>query len=85
MDKGEIDVSVDIFEKDNKLRVIAELPGVNEKDIRLDLNEDTLIISANRGKRNYRKVVKLPCISEDIVRKIYNNGILEITLKLESA
>jgi len=38
MDKGEIDVPVDIFEKDNKLRVIAELPGVNEKDIRLDLN-----------------------------------------------
>lgn len=80
MDKGERDVPVDIFEEENKLRVIAELPGVNEKDIVLDLNEDTLIISASRGKRSYHKKVKLPRISESIVRKIYNNGILEVTL-----
>ena len=80
MDKGERDVLVDIFEEENKLRVIAELPGVNEKDIRLDLNQDALIISASRGKRSYRKVVKLPRTSESIIGKIYNNGILEVTL-----
>ena len=80
MDKDERDVSVDMFEGNNRLRVIAELPGVNENDIRLDLNQDALIISASRGKLNYRKVVKLPRISENIARKIYNNGILEVTL-----
>ncbi len=80
MDKGERDVPVDIFEEENKLRVIAELPGVNEKDIRLDLNEDTLIISASRGNLSYYKNVKLPHGSKNIIRKIYNNGILEVTL-----
>lgn len=80
MDKGERDVLVDIFEEENKLRVIAELPGVNEKDIKLDLNEDTLIISANWRNKSYHKKVKLPRISENILRKIYNNGILEVTL-----
>ena len=85
MDKSERDVRVDIFEEDNKLRVIAEMAGVNEKDVRLDLNEDTLIISANRGNLSYYKKVKLPRVSKNINRKIYNNGILEITLKLESA
>lgn len=80
MDKDERDVLVDIFEEENKLRVIAELPGVNEKDIRLDLNEDTLIISAHWRNKSYYKKVKLPRSSENILRKIYNNGILEVTL-----
>lgn len=80
MDKGERDVPVDIFEEENELCVITELPGVNEEDIVLDLNENILIISASRGKRSYHKKVKLPRTSESIVRKIYNNGILEVTL-----
>jgi len=80
MDKDERDVLVDIFEEENKLRVIAELPGVNEKDIRLDLNQDVLIISANWRNKSYHKKVKLPRTSDSIIGKIYNNGILEVTL-----
>ncbi len=80
MDKGERDVLVDIFEEKKKIRVIAELPGVSEEDIRLDLNAETLTMSASRGNHNYRKDIKLPRACESITGKIYNNGILEVIL-----
>ncbi|MCK4389569.1 MAG: Hsp20/alpha crystallin family protein [Desulfobacterales bacterium] len=80
MDKEERDIAVDIFKAEKKMRVIAELPGLNEKDIRLDLNEDTLTISASRGKRSYYKNVRLPRVCGNIIGKMYNTGILEVTL-----
>ncbi|MFH1951346.1 MAG: Hsp20/alpha crystallin family protein [Pseudomonadota bacterium] len=80
IDKSERDVFVDIFEEEKKIRVIAELPGVNEEDISLDLIEDLLTVAASRGNHNYRKDIKLPRTVESITGKTYNNGILEVTL-----
>ncbi len=80
MDKEERPIAVDIFKTEKKMRVVAELPGLNEKDIRLDLNEDTLTISASRGKRSYYKNVRLPRVCRNIIGKMYNTGILEVTL-----
>ncbi len=40
MDREERDILVNIFEKEKKTRVIAELPGVSKEDISLDLNEN---------------------------------------------
>jgi len=81
IDKSERDVFVDIFEEEKKIRVIAELPGISEEDIRLDLIEDILTIAASRGNHNYRKDIKLPRTFESITGKTYNNGILEVTLR----
>lgn len=80
MNNHERDIHVDIFENGKKIRVIVELPGVNEEDLRLDLSEDILVISASRGNRNYYKDVKLPNAYENIVGRAYNNGILEVIL-----
>lgn len=80
IDKSERDVFVDIFEEEKKIRVIAELPGVSEEDISLDLIEDLLTVAASRGNHNYRKDIKLPRTFESITGKTYNNGILEVTL-----
>ncbi|MBU4426933.1 MAG: hypothetical protein KKB35_09375 [Proteobacteria bacterium] len=80
IDKDQTDAPVDIFESGKKTRVIVELAGVNEEDIRIDLSEDILIISASRGNQSYYKDVKLPRPSEGISGKIYNNGVLEVTL-----
>jgi len=78
--EDERELPVDIFENGERTRIIVELPGVNEEDVRLDLTEDILAISANRGNYNYRKNIKLSRTSERIIGKTYNNGILEITL-----
>ena len=78
---GARDLHVDIFEKEKKIRVVVELPGVSEENITLDLIEDTLSISANGADRSYYKYVELPRICKSIVGKICSNGILEVVLK----
>ena len=80
MDMDARDFHVDIFEKEKKIRVVVELPGVNDENIVLDLNEYILSISANGTNRSYYRCVELPRSCESIVGKICSNGILEVTL-----
>ena len=86
IDMDERDFAIDIFdfEELKKMRVVAELTGVNEEDIGLDLRQDILTISAKGGNRNYYKDVQLPRTCENIIGKICSNGILEVTLNLPS-
>jgi HSP20 family protein len=46
---------VDIYENDDTLVVKAELPGVDKKDIRVDLKDGVLTLS---GERSHEKEVK---------------------------
>jgi len=70
---------VDIFEEEDHLLVMAELPGIAKEDVKIEIKEDVLLISAERGDRKYRKEVLLP---RDVTRgKLHvssKNGILEI-------
>jgi len=77
---GARDLHVDIFEKEKQVRVVVELPGVNEENVILDLNEYTLSISANGADRSYHKSVELPRTCKSIIGKICNSGILEVVL-----
>jgi HSP20 family protein len=70
---------VDIFEEDDCLLVLAELPGIAQQDIRIDLKDDVLTISAERGDKKYRKEVLLPrSVSKEKMQITCNNGVLEI-------
>ena len=72
----------DVFDEDEEIRIYAEMPGVNEADIRLDLKEDILDISAQTGDRKYHKEVLLPSrVQADTMTSSYANGILEIKVK----
>ena len=72
----------DIFDEQDEVMIIVEMPGVESKDISLDLKEDILEISAVTTRRKYRKELLLPvkANSGDMEWK-YNNGILEIRIK----
>ena len=70
---------VDVLDEGKGLRVIAELPGVEEKDIHLGLREDVLELTAEKGDRKYHKDLLLPCRAS-LVRSSYRNGVLEIEL-----
>ena len=76
--------SVDVFEEEHRLKVVAELPGIKEKDIKVDLNDNELIISADTPDRKYLKEIALPSVPEGEIDRTYRNGILEITLKKDS-
>lgn len=82
-EKVEKEVLVDIFEEDEHLTMIAELPGVDEKDIGVELKEDKLTISAQTPYRKYYKEVALPCSVKGELEKSYKNGVLEIRLEKE--
>jgi len=72
----------DIFDEENEIVIIAEMPGIEEEDIKIDLKEDILEISAKGKNRTYRKEMLLPvkAISTNLNRK-FTNGILEIRIK----
>jgi HSP20 family protein len=72
----------DVFDEDEEIRVYAEMPGVNQEDIKLELKEDILDISAQTGDRKYHKEVLLPAkVRAETMTSSYNNGILEIKVK----
>ncbi len=48
---------VDIMKKDGKVIVTAELPGINKKDISIDVDEDVLTIKGERKTENETKEV----------------------------
>ncbi len=74
---------IDIFDEEGEeVRLYAEMPGVNEEDIKLDLKEDILDISAQTGDRKYHKEVLLPAkVEPESLTSSYRNGILEIITK----
>ena len=73
---------VDVMETNNEVKVIAEIPGVEKKDIKLYGTEDTLTISVDTPERKYYKKVKLPCrVDNKSANASYKNGVLEVTLK----
>lgn len=72
----------DVFNETNELVVTAEMPGVEQDNIKIEVKEDMLDISAETKDRKYHKELLLPekVNTEDYNWK-YNNGILEIRLK----
>jgi len=72
---------VDVIETDGEVHVVAELPGVEKKDIKLHGTEDLLTISVDTPQRKYYKEIQLP--TEVDVKKAkteYKNGVLEVKL-----
>ncbi len=70
---------IDVFEEKEHISVIAELPGVEEKDIETKLKGDTLEISAGK----YCKMITLPSVPKSIIERTYNNGILQLKIERE--
>ena len=46
---------IEIFEKDNKLHVWADLPGMKKEDIEIEVTDDALIISGERRLESREK------------------------------
>lgn len=72
----------DIFDEKSEVVIIAEMPGVEAKDIEIDLKEDILEIKAIGKNRTYRKelLLSIKAGKENLKHK-FTNGILEIKIK----
>lgn len=76
-------ISSIIDEKKNELYITAEMPGIRKEDIEVNATENEVIIKAQGGSRKYHKNVQTPAIDPDSSKAKYNNGILEVMLKLK--
>ncbi len=73
-----------IDEKSNELRITAEMPGINKEDIVLESTENEVVIKAEGEGRKYYKSINTPCpVDTDSAAAKYNNGVLEVTIKLK--
>lgn len=74
---------VDVFDEGNHLRIIAELPGVAEKDIKTNLEKDTLFIRINSVGWKPEYKVALPYAPKGKLEKVFRKGFLEIKVGKE--
>ncbi len=92
--------NTDVIDKGDSYLLQAELPGFDKKDISIDLDHETLTITATRNearkekKHNYVRQERrynsycrsfhIPGIRKEDIEASYNNGVLEITLPKEN-
>lgn len=73
---------IDVIEDDEEVHVIADMPGVSKEDIDVNATSTSVSITAEGESREYSEKVDLGCkVYPDTAKAIYNNGVLEITLK----
>ena len=77
-----IEPATTVFDDGKFLRILAELPGVAEEKIKIDLeNTSTSItIAASDTGVQYKKVISIPC-EVRFSKKRFSEGILELTLE----
>lgn len=67
---------VDVLEGKDGITVIAELPGISEDELQMNLEGSELHISAGK----FSKKIALPHVVKEIKEKSHKNGILQIKL-----
>lgn len=74
-----------LYDKEQKtLKLVAEMPGIEKKDIKVTVQERQVHINAEHDKRKYKTQVPIQHkVDENSVKATYENGILEITFKTE--
>jgi two-component system nitrogen regulation response regulator GlnG len=77
---------VDLFDESDHVLIIAEVPGIEQEDVRLELQDDILIFVAEKGDSKYRKELLLPAsFSSAQMSFTCRNGILEIRLNKDNS
>ncbi|WEL18176.1 MULTISPECIES: Hsp20/alpha crystallin family protein [unclassified Halorhabdus] len=75
-------IHFDVYEEGDRLRVVADLPGVSKDAIDLKCDGEQLTIDAAGTQREYHDRVDLPTrVDEHTADASYNNGILEVSFE----
>ncbi|MBI5545862.1 MAG: Hsp20/alpha crystallin family protein [Deltaproteobacteria bacterium] len=77
---------VDVFDEDERLLIVAEMPGIEPEDVHIDLSDHTLTLSAQRADRRYRKSIEVPeGTRREGLSVSCRNGIIEISAAKQRA
>jgi HSP20 family protein len=63
----------------NEVKVIADLPGITEEALRLDVKGNTLVIDAGDADHHCHTSAALPPVDTASMHKTLKNGVLEVT------
>ena len=79
--RAEREPLADVVTSDKEVKVVVEMPGIDKKDIKVNVYDNSVeIFTTDTSQRKYRRVVELPEETElETARSTYRNGILEIT------
>ena len=74
---------VDVFDEKDHVLIVAELPGINEKEIKTSLKGDILILEAGEEEKiKYSKEILLSAKVDFEKKEIsFKNGVLEVKMK----
>lgn len=72
---------IDVFNAKNSVRVIVELPGIEKKDINLNIEGKLLTVSVETPRRYYKEIELPVNVDTSTPHANYRNGILEVSLK----
>ncbi|WP_187775824.1 Hsp20/alpha crystallin family protein [Luteimonas suaedae] len=87
--------NIEVRQEDRQLTVMADLPGMSEKEIEVLLEEDALVLRGEReGRRErgqfserfygrFERRIPLPPIQADGVSATFKDGLLTVTLPKE--
>jgi HSP20 family protein len=86
--------NVEVSETANEVKVIAELPGLEEKDVQLELRDGWLTISGEKRSEiedkerrfseryygRFERAIPVEDVDQDKVGASFKNGVLTVTL-----
>ena len=73
---------VDVLDENDHVLVLAEMPGVGDEDVTVDLAGDILTLHAEKGSKKYHKEIVLPReFKTEQMERNCRNGVLEVKLK----
>jgi HSP20 family molecular chaperone IbpA len=79
---GSLEPLIEVHEGEgDEVLVLAELPGVSEDQVRLDLEEGALRIAASDGARSFMGRAEIPPVDPDSLRASCRNGVLEVRFR----
>lgn len=86
---------VDIYENDDELLVVADLPGVRKEDLRVNMENEVLTVEARRafgdsgdvtGDWTYKRTFTVANVFDaDKVNAVFENGVLRVKLPKAAA
>ena len=77
---------VDIYENSDEFVIVADLPGVQRDQLRLDLDADRLTLATDREGTNYLRTFAIPReIDRDKVEAKLEAGVLSLHLPKSAA
>jgi HSP20 family protein len=65
----------------DEVKVVAELPGTTDDEIRIRVRGNSLIIDAGDADHHYHTTASLPAVDPASMRKSFKNGVLEVTFR----